>query len=162
MARPLSAEDLLAGASATYTVEVPAEVLAPEGSGVSAGEVTLRPLTVRDIQRITQAAKEQRVLASILMVQQALVKPKLTVEQVSGLPAGLAEFLLRKVNSISGLSLAGDDLDQAVRTPLARASFLLAREFGWSPEQCSNLTLGQVLLYLEMLARGKTAEIGAQ
>jgi hypothetical protein len=161
MAHPLSADDLLAGATATFTVEIPTAVLTPPAGTAEtvAGEVELRPLTVRDIQRVTQAAKEQRALASILMIQQALVKPKLTFEQASSLPAGLAEFLLDKVNTISGLSLRGDDLEQAVRAPLTRACFVLAREFGWTPAECSGLTVGQILLYLEMLARGRTTEV---
>jgi len=157
----LTAEDLLAGASANFTVAVPASVLAPAGNASGdAGEVVLRPLSVRDIQRIGQAAKDQKVLASVLMVQQALVKPKLSVEQVGQLPAGVAEFLIEKVNLLSGLSLRGDDLEKAVRAPLARACFVLAREFGWTPAECSALTLGQILLYLEMLANGTTTGAG--
>ncbi len=65
MPQMLTAEDLLAGAGATYTIEVPAAALRPDDSGV-AGTVTLRPLTVRDIQRVMQAAREQKVLASVL------------------------------------------------------------------------------------------------
>jgi hypothetical protein len=155
MPQMLTAEDLLAGTGATYVIEVPADTLRPDESGI-AGTVTLRPLTVRDIQRITQAAKEQKILASILMVQQALVEPKLSVEQVASLPAGLVELLVGKVNALSGLRLDGDDLDRAVKAPLARACFVLAREFGWTPAQCSELTVGQILVYLEMLARGES------
>jgi hypothetical protein len=155
MPQMLSAEDLLAGAGATYTIDVPAVALRPDDSGV-AGSVTLRPLSVRDIQIITRAAKEQKVLAGILMVQQALVEPKLSVEQVGSLPAGLVEFLVGKVNALSGLQLDGDDLDRAVKAPLAKACFVLAREFGWTPAQCSELTVGQILVYLEMLARGES------
>lgn len=155
MANALTAEDLLAGASAHHTVEVPAGLLDRQGGGTS-GEVVLRPLTVRDIQRVTQAAREQAALTSVLMVQQALVRPAMSVDQVSGLPAGLVEFLLEQVNRISGLAMDADGVEQAVRAPLTRACFLLSREFGWTPEQCSQLTLGQVLLYLEMLASGQT------
>jgi hypothetical protein len=151
MTQTLTAEELLAGASAQHTVEIPAELLA---SGP--GEVVLRPLTVRDIQRVTQAAREQAALTSVLMVQQALIRPAMTVEQVGSMPAGLVEFLLEQVNRISGLSMDANGVEQAVRAPLARACFLLSREFGWTPEQCSQLTLGQVLLYLEMLAGGHT------
>jgi hypothetical protein len=79
----------------------------------------------------------------------------MTVDQVSGLPAGLVEFLLAQVNRISGLALDAEDVDQAVRAPLSRACFTLSREFGWTPEQCSALTVGQVLLYLEMLKSGE-------
>jgi len=152
----LSAEELLAGASETFTVPLPASVVRP-GPGDpppgTAGEVVLRPLQVRDVERVTRAAKEQRVLTSVLMVQQALVTPKMTVEQVGSLSAGLVQYLLRRVNQISGLDLSDEDLDKAVKAPLARACFVLSRDFGWTPAECSELTVGQVLLYLEMLAR---------
>ncbi len=163
MPRALTAEDLLAGAAATHAVAVPAAVLSPEGGDGTAvaGEVVLRPLTVRDIQRVTQAAREQRVLTSVLMIHQALVSPRLSIDQVGSLPAGLVQFLLQRVNALSGLSLDAEDLEQAVRAPLTRACFILAREFGWTPAECSDLTVGQVLLYLEMLARGERAEEGA-
>lgn len=158
MPRALSAEDLLAGAASTHTVRVPAALLNADGApdGVEAGEVVLRPLTVRDVQRVTAAAKEQQVLTSVLMVQQSLVSPKLSAEQVGALPAGLVQFLLAKVNAVSGLSLEGDDFERAIKAPLTRACFILSREFGWTPAQCSDLTVGQVLLYLEMLAREST------
>ncbi len=149
MVRALSADDLLAGASVQHHAEVPAHLLPSAGA---AGDVVLRPLTVRDIQRVTQAARDQTALTSVLMVQQALVQPSLSIDQVSGLSAGLVEFLLGQVNRISGLALDAQDVDQAVRAPLSRACFVLSREFGWTPEQCSELTVGQVLLYLEMLA----------
>lgn len=154
----LSAEELLAGAAETFTVSLPASVVRP-GPGDPppgiAGEVVLRPLQLRDVERVTRAAKEQRVLTSVLMVQQALVAPKMTVEQVGSLSAGLVQFLLKRVNQISGLELSEDDLDKAVKAPLARACFVLSREFGWTPAECSELTVGQVLLYLEMLARDR-------
>lgn len=170
MATQLSANDLLAGASTTHHVRVPATVLHPDGRGNGkggakpeeglSGEVELRPLTVLDIQRVVKAAKERRMLTSVLMVQKALVHPKLTVEQVGELTAGLVQFLLGKVNELSGLSLDDNDLEQAVKEPLARACFVLSREFGWTPAECSELTVGQVLVYLEMLARGATEEAG--
>jgi hypothetical protein len=156
--RTLTSEELLAGAAATYTIDVPASLLgAASGAG---GQVTLRPLTVRDVQRVAQAAKEQRLLTSVLMVQQSLVTPKLTVEEAGSLAAGLLEFLLARVNEISGLRVEGDDLEKAVRAPLTRACFVLSREFGWTPAETASLTLGQVLLYLEMLARNEGAEGG--
>ena len=99
-------------------------------------------------------AREQTALTSALMVQQALVQPSMSVDQVSGLPAGLVEFLLSEVNRLSGLAMDPTDVDQAVRAPLSRACFALSREFGWTPEQCSQLTVGQILLYLEMLGNG--------
>ena len=161
----LSADDLLAGANATYTVEGPGAVLRPgtdaaAGAASPGGQVTLRPLTVRDVQRVAQAAKEQRLVSGVLMVQQSLVSPKLTVEEAGSLSAGLLQFLLDKVNRISGLSVDGDDLEAAIRAPLSRACFVLAREFGWTPAECAALTLGQILLYLEMLARQEPADGG--
>jgi hypothetical protein len=159
MARPLSAQDLLGGAGVRHTVAIPGELL-PGGDGgtLAGGEVSLRPLTLRDVQRVTQAAKDDRVLISALMVQQALVQPELSVEQVASLPAGLVRFLLQSANRLSGLEVGAGEIDAAVREPIVRACFVLSREFGWTPEQCSELTLGQVLLYLEMLARGEMPE----
>lgn len=155
----LSTDDLLQGAAATHTVDVPPSLLGrAAANGDAAGQVVLRPLTVRDVQRINQAARDQQVLASVLMVQQALVEPKLSVDQVGTMPAGLVKFLLDNVNRVSGLELGEDDLEQAVRAPMARACFVLSREFGWTPAECSELTVGQVLLYLEMLARGERPE----
>ena len=158
LTKTLTSEELLAGAAATYTVTVPAGMLGPNGGDGAGGQVTLRPLTVRDVQRIAQAAKEQRLLTSVLMVQQALVSPKLTVEETGSLAAGLVEFLLARVNEISGLKVDDDDIEKAVRAPLTRACFILSREFGWTPAETAALTLGQILLYLEMLARQEPAE----
>ena len=150
----LTTEDLLAGASLTHHVTVPEELVpgAAEGAG---REVVIRPLVLADVMRLHRAAGDDGELASALMVQQALVDPELSIEQVHRLPAGLVEFLLAEVNRTSGLSLGADELTDAVHAPLARACFVLGREFGWTPDRCAELTVGQVLLYLEMLARGE-------
>lgn len=159
----LQTEDLLFSAEITHIVTVPPHILYPAGpekeppEGI--GTVELRPLRLVDLQRINKAGENQNYLTSVLMVQQALVAPKMTIEQVNSLHAGLVQFLLQEINRISGLGLAGDELRQTVQAPLAKACFILAREFGWTPEQCSGLTMGQVLLYLEMLG-GKGEEIG--
>ena len=150
MSRSLSADDLLAGAQASHRVALPAALLA---AGAAPGHVVLRPLTAAQVQRVAQAARDERLLASVLMVREALVEPRLAMEQVQGLSAGLLQFLLAEVNRISGLTLAEEDLEQAIKAPLTRACFVLAREFGWTPADCSALTVGQILLYLEMLAR---------
>ena len=91
----------------------------------------------------------------MLMLKEALVEPALSLEQVQGLQAGLARFLVEELNRISGLTIDEDGVADAVQSPLARACFLLAREFGWSPPQVGELTVGQVLLYLEMLDQGR-------
>jgi hypothetical protein len=152
----LTTDELLLGGTGTHTVEIPPDVLSPAGDGAAVpSAVVLRPLVLADVQRIHQAAQDSRDLVSVLMVQQALVEPKVTVEEVNRMHAGLVEFLLHEVNRISGLALGGDELEQVVHAPLARACFVLAREFGWTPDECARLTVGQVLLYLELLGRGE-------
>lgn len=155
----LSADELLAGATLTHDVELPASLLGPGGSQLGgqaahqAGgpKVKLRPLTVRDLQRVTKAAKDDDKLLSVLLLKEALVEPALSFEQVHALGAGLARFLIDEVNRISGLQVAERGMAEAIEAPLARACFVLAREFGWSPQQVGELTVGQILLYLEML-----------
>lgn len=157
---PLTAEELLAGGALTHEIEVAAELLSANGGGHAAGgapagaRVLLRPLTVRDLQRIGKAAQDDESLSAALMIQNALVEPALKMEQVSQLPAGLARFLLERINAISGISTARSELEEVVQAPLARACFVLAREFGWTPEQVSGMTIGQILLYLEMAHGG--------
>jgi hypothetical protein len=150
----LTAEELLAGSSLTFEVEIPSDVLYP---GQEAGQadalrtVRLRPLAVRDLQLISRAAKEQDQLVATLMVQRALVEPELSVVQVAALHVGLLQFLLQEVNHISGLTATSEQLSATMEAPLAKAAFVLAREFGWTPQEVNELTLGQVLLHLQML-----------
>jgi len=49
-------------------------------------------------------------------------------------------------------------LQELVQAPLARACFVLARDFGWTPEEVSGMTIGQILLYLEMANKGGQVE----
>jgi hypothetical protein len=151
---PLNAEELLAGGALTHEVEIPAELLNGNGAGPEGHRVTLRPLTVRDLQRIGKAAREDEGLSAALMIQQALVEPALRLDQVSGMPAGVARFLLERINAITGIDTPRDALAELVQAPLARACFVLAKEFGWTPEEVSGMTIGQILLYLEMSHQG--------
>lgn len=151
----LTAEELLAGSALTFDVIVPAALL--NLAALDVGKVRLRPLTVRDLQLVARAAKDNDALASALMVQSALVEPKLTLTQVNGLAAGLLQFLLTEVNRISGLLLQAGEMSAAAEDPLVRAAYLLAREFGWTPEQVGQLTLGQILLHLQLLKEQKAA-----
>lgn len=150
----LSAEELLAGGILTHTVDIPADLLSSNGSNPSSSQVVLRPLTVRDLQRIGKAARDDESLSAALMIQQALVEPALKFEQVSQLPAGLARFLVERINAISGISTPRDALEEHVQAPLAKACFVLAREFGWTAEEVSGMTIGQILLYLQMAHDG--------
>jgi len=154
----LGADELLAGSALTFEVTVPAAMLRPgtaPPSGTKGTEdtstVVLRPLSVRDLQRITRAARDQDQLASVLSVERALVKPSLGVAQVASMHAGLAQFLLAKVMEISGLEVDAATLEATAAEPLAKAAFTLSEAFGWTPQEVQALTLGQVLLHLEML-----------
>jgi hypothetical protein len=155
----LTADELLAGSALAHTVEIPAALLAREGE--EAPQVRLRPLTVRDVQLASKAARDDDQLLSLLLLKAGLVEPALSLEQLQGMHAGLARFLVEEVNRVSGLSVDDDALSTAVQSPLARASFVLAREFGWTPAECAALTVGQVLLYLEMLARDERVPASA-
>lgn len=88
----LSAEELLAGGALTHEVEIPAELLPTNGGGSADARVVLRPLAVRDLQRIGKAARDDDSLSAALMIQQALVEPALKLEQVSQLPAAWPAF----------------------------------------------------------------------
>lgn len=150
----LTAEELLAGSELSYTVAIPSELLAPTGNQRQInGErtVCLRPLTIRDLQLATRAAKENDTLVAAIMVQQALVEPTMTIAQVAALPAGLVQFLLQHVNRLSGITTSQEQMNTALEAPLAKAAFILAKEFGWTPQEVNTLTLGQVLLHLQML-----------
>ena len=151
----LTAEELLAGAALTHEVELPAGVLAAGGEDGDPGHIVLRPLTVRDLQRIGKAGREDDELAAALIIQRGLVEPALGLEQIAGLPAGVARFLTTRINEISGVSTPRDELEEMVQAPLARACFVLAREFGWTAEDVSAMTVGQILLYLELAQRGE-------
>jgi len=153
----LTLEQLLAGGSATREVAIPLDLL-QSGADAAAAKVTVRPLTVRDLQLIAGAVRDDESLSAALMIQQALVEPELRVEQVQKLPAGLARFLVDRINEISGIDTPQNALEELVQAPLAKACFVLAREFGWTPDQVSGMTIGQILLYLEMMRGGGTAE----
>lgn len=150
----LSAEELLAGSGLTHEVDIPTELLNHSGRQAAAARVRLRPLTVRDLQRIDKAGGEDQTLSAGLMIQQALVEPALNLDQVTQLPAGLARFLIERINAISGIDTPRNALAELVQAPLARACFVLAKEFGWTPEEVSGMTIGQILLYLEMANNG--------
>lgn len=157
----LSVDDLLLGGRGSHQVTIPADVLSPTGMPGTEppAVVVLRPLVLADVQRLQRAARDDKALTSVLMVHQALVEPAATIEQVNAMHCGLVEFLVAQVNRISGLTLGRDELDEVVRAPLARACFELARQFGWTPDQCASLTVGQILVYLEMLGSSPDAVV---
>src|SRR4051795_4732512 len=151
----VTADELLAGSALAHAVEIPAHLLAPASEDAAPPRVRLRPLTVRDVQLAGKAARDDDQLLSLLLLKAGLVEPALSLEQLQGMHAGLARFLVEELNRVSGLSVDEATLSAAVQSPLARASFVLAREFGWSPQEVGELTVGQLLLYLEMLEGGR-------
>jgi hypothetical protein len=158
----VNAEELLAGSELTFDVEIPAAVLYPTTEDGTKGsptgkQVRIRPLTVRDVQLIARAAKHDEVLTSVLMIQRAVVEPALRDKDIAELPSGLVRFLVERINRVSGLAAAEDELREWTESPLVQAFFVLAREFGWTPEQVRTLTVGQVLSYMEMLNQARRA-----
>jgi hypothetical protein len=155
----LSAEELLAGSHLTFEIEVPEAVLNPDNHAGpnrdTPNTVRIRPLNVQDLQLVSRAAKENDHLVAALMVQRALVEPEMSVNKVMALHVGLMQFLLRQVNRVSGIEASSDVLSDTVEAPLAKAAYILAKEFGWTPSQFNELTLGQILLHLQKLKEDK-------
>jgi hypothetical protein len=158
----VTAEELLAGAETTFDVELPSAVLRPDlGEAPAAGptgkHVRIRPLTVRDVQLIARAAKGEEVLTSVLMIQKAVVEPRLREKDVAAMASGLVRFLVERINRVSGLSTTDDDVRELAGSPIVQAFFVLAREFGWTPEQVKGMTVAQILGYLELLNQNRRA-----
>jgi hypothetical protein len=148
----LAVQDLLAGSRITHDVRVPQEILAPatqppEGTAGD-GVVRMRPLSVAVLTLISRAAREDQGLIPLLMIKESLVEPALTLEQIRQMHVGLVHFLVGKINLISGLAADGAPLDETAGSPLGQTHVLLAKHFGWTPEQVSQLTPGQVAVYL--------------
>ena len=102
----LTAEDLLAGNAMTFDIVVPPAVLRP-GNPADPGPETivrLRPLTLGTFLLIMKAAKDDSSLIPLLMLQEALVEPKLALPQLRQMHLGLMTFLLGHVRQISGLA----------------------------------------------------------
>jgi hypothetical protein len=149
--KTLSAQDLLAGSSLIHEIEIPQEILRPGTNGretAASGAVRLRPLSVATLTLISRAAREDAGLVPVLIIKEALVEPALTLDQIRQLPVGLVYFLVSRINQISGLTADGETFSEAANTPLSQTHVLLAKHFGWTPEQVSQLTPGQVAIYL--------------
>lgn len=156
----ITPEELLVGKELTYDVDVPPSVLVPGEERARVAEskkVRLRPLTIRDVQVIAKAAQEDEVLTSVLMIQRGVVEPKLKQNEISEMPGGLVRFLVEQINRISGLSAGDAELKEMTNSPIVQAFFILAREFSWTPQQVKQMTVGQVISYLEMLNQSRKA-----
>ena len=159
----VTAEELLAGRELTFEIEIPPQILRPSlengnGNGRESKKVQLRPLTVKDVQLIAKGAKDDEVLTSVLMIQKSVVEPALKQSDIAGMHSGLVRFLVDAINRISGLSTTEDEMKEIVESPIVRAFFVLAKEFNWTPQQVREMTVGQILGYLELLNQGKGAK----
>jgi hypothetical protein len=143
----LTAGDLLAGSRVVHDVVIPAELLTPGGESAG-GQVKLRPLSLAALTVISLAARQDAGLIPVLMLKEALLEPELSVDDIRRLHVGLVQFLLDRINEISGLGAANGSVDDAARSALGGTHLLLAKHFGWTPEQVSQLTPGQVAVYL--------------
>jgi hypothetical protein len=155
----VSPEELMSGRELTYEIGIPPAVLRPSADGRPAdGDakvIKLRPLTVRDVQLIAKAARDDEVLTSVLMIQRAVVEPQLKQNEIADMHSGLVGFLVDHINRISGLSTTEDEVKELAEAPIVRAFFVLAKEFNWTPQQVKEMTVGQVLGYLELLNQSK-------
>lgn len=151
----LAAQDLLAGSGITHDVRVPPDILTPgvQPEDAEDGGVRMRPLSVAVLTLISRASREDPGLIPLLMIKESLVEPSLTLDQIRQMHVGLVHFLVGKVNLISGLAADGGALDEAASSPLGQTHILLAKHFGWTPEQVSQLTPGQVAVYLAGVQR---------
>jgi hypothetical protein len=105
----LTAEDLLFGVHSSYDVAVPQSLLQPTADRSEIGadkdkNVQLQPLSLRTFQRIVKTCQYDSDQISRYMIREGLINPKLTDEQIAMLPVGIANFLVEKIQWISGLS----------------------------------------------------------
>ncbi|HHG83929.1 MAG TPA: hypothetical protein ENJ82_04205 [Bacteroidetes bacterium] len=101
---PVTADELLAGANATYRLEVPAEVVRPGAEGENKPVVIqLRPVTIGGFQLILKAAKDDPGMIPILLIKESLVEPEMNLQQVQRLHLGLVEYLVNHIRKISGM-----------------------------------------------------------
>ena len=153
--RTLTTQDLLAGSMLIHEIAIPPAVLAPAAADHEAEPriVRMRPLTVGTLTLISRAARDDVSLVPLLLIKESLVEPTLSLDQVRQMHVGLVHFLVRQANVISGLTADGDSPADVPETPTTRAHLLLAKHFGWTPEQVSQLTPGQVAIYLAGVER---------
>jgi hypothetical protein len=154
--RWLSAQDLLGPSTLVHDIDVPEAILhpgvAPAADGRS-GRVRLRPLTIAALTAISRAARDDASLVPLLMIKESLAEPALGIDAVRRLNVGLVGYLVGRINEISGLTADGEALEEAASSPTGRTHLLLARHFGWTPQQVAELTPGQVAVYLAGVAR---------
>ena len=162
-AASLSAQDLLAGSAIVHTVEVPHAVLHPGAATdpePAPGVVSLKPLTIGTLVTISRAAREDSALVPLLMIKESLVEPSLGLDAIRQLHIGLVHHLVSRINQVSGLTADGEPVPDLSGTPAGQIHLLLARHFGWTHDQVSQLTPGQVAVYVAGIERVLAREGG--
>ena len=147
----LLAQDLLAGSGIIHDITIPQEILTPgvePSNGNSPGKVRLRPLSIATLTLISRAARDNVSLVPLLMIKESLIEPTLTLDQIRQMHVGLVHFLVNQINIISGLGASGETLENTANSAIGQTHILLAKHFGWTPDQVSQLTPGQVAVYL--------------
>ena len=124
----VSAEDLLAGSDVTYDVDLPASLVSSANGAPK--RVRIRALTLRDVQLIAKAARDDDVLTSVLMIQRALVEPSLKEKEIAAMRSGVVRFLVEQINRVSGLTTDTDTQRELAESPFMQAAVILAKEFG--------------------------------
>ena len=81
------------------------------------------------------------------------MEPALTLDQIRQMHVGMANFLVGLINTLSGLEADGESVNGAVQEPITQAHILLAKHFGWTPQQVGQLTPAQVAVYLAGIDR---------
>ncbi|HMV50891.1 MAG TPA: hypothetical protein PLD20_07310 [Blastocatellia bacterium] len=156
-ASSLTAQDLLAGSSVVHEVSIPEAILRPQltaaPSRIAAGAVRLRPLSVGGLTLISRAAREDAGLVPLLMIKESLVEPALSLDQIRQMHIGLVQFLVSRINLISGLGADGESYEDVLQSGIGQTHLLLAKHFGWTPEQVAQLTPAQVMVYLTGIER---------
>jgi hypothetical protein len=158
--RVMSVQDLLSGSKLIHDIAVPGQVLNPAGSSEGDALVRMRPLNVGTLTLISLAARDDVSLIPLLLIKESLVEPTVTLDQVRQMHIGLVHFLVSRVYLISGLTAQGEAVQDAAASANGAAYLLLAKHFGWTPEQVSQLTPGQVAVYLAGIERLLAREEG--
>jgi hypothetical protein len=152
----LSAQELLAGSSIIHEISIPSAILSPSiqiQEALATKVVRLRPLSLATMTLISKAARDDSSLVPVLMVKEAMVEPNLSVDRVRQMHIGLVHYLVSQINRISGLGEDGEVLEDTLNSPIGQTHLLLAKHFGWTPAQVSQLTPAQVGVYLAGIER---------
>ena len=157
----LTSDDLLAGSQVIHEITIPVQVLNPGQepvNGQDGGRVKLKPLTVQTLTLISRAARDNPDLVPLLTIRESLVEPRMSLDEVKQLHVGLVDYLVSQINLISGLKEDGESWGHLVNSAFSQAHILLAKHFGWTPQQVSELTPAQVAVYLAGIEKLQTIE----